>query len=84
MALLENLFLTKVVATEDKEEIDPQSMAAITADMQEGTVTLLRLLISRNAWERDKLTDIALDMEIILDDILIEINRKILAVLTYR
>lgn len=84
MALLENLFLTKVVATEDKEEIDPQSMAAIMADMQEGTVTLLRLLISRNAWERDKLTDIALDMEIRLDDILIEINRKILAVLTYR
>ncbi|CFU88439.1 TerB N-terminal domain-containing protein [Yersinia pseudotuberculosis] len=80
VALLENLFLTKVVATEDKEEIDPQSMAAITADMQEGTVTLLRLLISRNAWERDKLTDIALDMEIRLDDILIEINRKILAV----
>lgn len=43
-------------------------------------MTLLRLLISRNAWERDKLTDIALDMEIRLDDILIEINRKILAV----
>lgn len=79
VTLLEDLFLTEVVVTEDKKEINPKSMAAITTDMLEGTVTFLRLLISRDVWERDKLTDIAQDMEIKLDDILIEINRKVLA-----
>ncbi|AHM74024.1 tellurite resistance TerB family protein [Yersinia hibernica] len=77
--LLEGLFVTDTVKADSAPELNPQSMAAITADLPETTVTFLKLLMSRDAWEREKLQDIAADMEIKLDDTLIEINRKVLA-----
>ncbi|CNG04349.1 TerB N-terminal domain-containing protein [Yersinia frederiksenii] len=78
--LLENLFVTEAVAVPNPEEINPQSMAAISANLPDGTATFLKLLISRDTWEREKLVDIASDMEIKLEDALVEINRKVLAV----
>ncbi|CNE20158.1 hypothetical protein HB976_03950 [Yersinia mollaretii] len=78
--LLENLFVTDNVVVQTPEEINPQSMAAISANLADSTVTFLKLLISRDTWEREKLVDIATDMEVKLDDALVEINRKILAV----
>ncbi|QHB32600.1 hypothetical protein F0T03_10740 [Yersinia canariae] len=77
--LLENLFVTEAVKAQTSQEVNPQSLAAITADLPESIVTFLKLLISRDSWERDKLVDIASDMEIKLDDALVDINRKVLA-----
>lgn len=79
VTLLENLFVTETVVAQTAEEINPQSMAAISANLPDGTVTFLKLLISRDTWEREKLVDIACDMEIKLEDALVEINRKVLA-----
>ncbi|CNH54590.1 tellurite resistance TerB family protein [Yersinia pekkanenii] len=77
--LLENLFITETVTAPAPTEINPKSMAAITANLANSTVIFLKLLMSRDTWEKDKLMDIALDMEIKLDDVLVEINRKTLA-----
>ncbi|WP_145535972.1 TerB N-terminal domain-containing protein [Yersinia thracica] len=77
--LLENLFVTATVVAATTPEINPQSLAAITAHLPDSIVTFLKLLISRDCWDREKLVDITADMEIKLDDALIEINRKILA-----
>ncbi|OVZ76221.1 TerB N-terminal domain-containing protein [Yersinia intermedia] len=79
VALLENLFVTETVDAAVQEEINPQSMAAITASLPDSIATFLKLLISRDAWEKVKLTEIALDMEIKIEDALIEINRKVLS-----
>ncbi|CNK62411.1 hypothetical protein yaldo0001_14430 [Yersinia aldovae ATCC 35236] len=76
---LETLFATETVAAPQEAEISAQSMAAICAEMKADSITFLKLLISRDAWQREKLADIAADMEIKLDDVLIEINRKVLA-----
>lgn len=77
--MLENLFVTETVDAAVQEEINPQSMAAITASLPDSIATFLKLLISRDAWEKVKLTEIALDMEIKIEDALIEINRKVLS-----
>ncbi|CRX43004.1 Uncharacterised protein [Yersinia enterocolitica] len=79
VTLLEDLFVTPTAAVQTTEEINPRSMAAITANLADSVVTLLKLLISRDAWEREKLLDIAADMEVKLEDALVEINRKVLA-----
>ncbi len=79
VALLENLFVTETADAAVQEEINPQSMAAITASLPDSIATFLKLLISRDAWEKVKLTEIALDMEIKIEDALIEINRKVLS-----
>ena len=79
VAILENLFVVQTAAVQTTEDIHPRSMAAITAHLSDGIVTFLKLLISRDSWEREKLVDIAADMEIKLEDALVEINRKILA-----
>ncbi|MFL4555740.1 TerB N-terminal domain-containing protein [Yersinia kristensenii] len=78
--LLENLFIAATVATATTPDINPQSLVAITAHLPDSIVTFLKLLISRDSWDREKLVDITADMEVKLDDALIEINRKILAV----
>lgn len=77
--LLENLFIAATVATTTTPDINPQSLVAITAHLPDSIVTFLKLLISRDSWDREKLVDITADMEVKLDDALIEINRKILA-----
>ncbi|CFR12868.1 TerB N-terminal domain-containing protein [Yersinia frederiksenii] len=77
--LLESLFVSDNVTIQPPAEINPQSMTAIATDLPDSTATFLKLLISRDTWERDKLLDIASDMEVKLDDALIEINRKVLA-----
>ncbi|WP_145537451.1 TerB N-terminal domain-containing protein [Yersinia kristensenii] len=77
--LLENLFIAATVATATTPDINPQSLVAITAHLPDSIVTFLKLLISRDSWDREKLVDITADMEVKLDDALIEINRKILA-----
>ncbi|MDA5489837.1 TerB N-terminal domain-containing protein [Yersinia kristensenii] len=77
--LLENLFIAATVATATTPDINPQSLVAITAHLPDSIVTFLKLLISRDSWDREKLMDITADMEVKLDDALIEINRKILA-----
>ncbi|WP_145514816.1 tellurite resistance TerB family protein [Yersinia massiliensis] len=77
--LLESLFVSDNVTIQPPAEINPQSMTAIATDLPDSTATFLRLLISRDTWEREKLLDIASDMEVKLDDALIEINRKVLA-----
>lgn len=77
--LLESLFVSDNVTIQPPAEINPQSMTAIVTDLPDSTATFLKLLISRDTWERDKLLDIASDMEVKLDDALIEINRKVLA-----
>lgn len=79
VAILENLFVVQTAAVQTTEDIHPRSMAAITAHLSDSIVTFLKLLISRDSWEREKLVDIAADMEIKLEDALVEINRKILA-----
>ncbi|MBW5811982.1 TerB N-terminal domain-containing protein [Yersinia kristensenii] len=77
--LLENLFIAATVATATTPDINPQSLVAITAHLPDSIVTFLKLLISRDSWDREKLVDITADMEVKLDDALIEINRKIIA-----
>ncbi|OWF77225.1 hypothetical protein B4900_17155 [Yersinia rohdei] len=77
--LLENLFISETIPPAEPSEINPQSMTAITANLTDSVATFLKLLISRDTWEREKLMDIASDMEVKLDDALIEINRKVLA-----
>lgn len=77
--LLENLFVIETAIVPTPEEINPQSMAAVTTQLPDSIKTFLKLLISRDSWERDKLADIAADMEVKLDDAMVEINRKILA-----
>ncbi|HDL8629123.1 TPA: hypothetical protein PXS44_003726, partial [Yersinia enterocolitica] len=79
VTLLEDLFVTQTAAVQTTEEINPRSMAAITANLADSLVTFLKLLISRDSWEREKLVDIAADMEVKLEDALVEINRKVLA-----
>lgn len=77
--LLKDLFITASVAAATTADINPQSLAAITAHLPDSIATFLKLLISRDSWDREKLVDITADMEVKLDDALIEINRKILA-----
>lgn len=77
--LLESLFVSDNVTIQPPAEINPQSMTAIATELPDSTATFLKLLISRDTWEREKLLDIASDMEVKLDDALIEINRKVLA-----
>ncbi|MFA3761105.1 tellurite resistance TerB family protein [Yersinia sp. 2466 StPb PI] len=79
VVLLESLFVTENTEVSTQEDINPQSIAAISANLPDSIVTFLKLLISRDSWEREKLADIALDMEIKIDDALIEINRKVLS-----
>ncbi|CRY07296.1 tellurite resistance TerB family protein [Yersinia enterocolitica] len=79
VTLLEDLFVTQTAAVQTTEVINPCSMAAITANLADSLVTFLKLLISRDSWQREKLVDIAADMEVKLEDALVEINRKVLA-----
>ena len=61
-------------ATQDEPQQADTGLLGLSADLS----TFLRLLVSRHSWPRDDLSDVAADMELMLDGTLEHINETML------